>query len=191
MKAYTYLIGWTELNKYYYGVRYSKDCHPSDLFVKYFTSSKQVHKLMKQSEPDIIQIRKTFSTVEQAVKWESTVLRRLDVIHNDLWLNQNWKGRIRVFGPHTEETRRKMSLAHAGKTRSKRGPHSEETKHKMRAAAMGRKHTEETRRKMVESRTGMPHPRVMSEAGSIAVIESNKRRKGQKHGSNRPIFATG
>ena len=35
---YTYLIGWSNLNKFYYGVRYGKGCHPSDLWVKYFGS---------------------------------------------------------------------------------------------------------------------------------------------------------
>jgi hypothetical protein len=29
---YTYLIGWSNQNKYYYGVRYAKDCHPNDFW---------------------------------------------------------------------------------------------------------------------------------------------------------------
>jgi len=37
---YTYLIGWSNLNTWYYGRRTSKNCHPSDLWQKYFTSSK-------------------------------------------------------------------------------------------------------------------------------------------------------
>lgn len=28
---YTYLIGWPNLNKWYYGVRYAKNCQPIDL----------------------------------------------------------------------------------------------------------------------------------------------------------------
>jgi len=39
---YTYLIGWTSTNKYYYGVRFAKNCNPSELFITYFTSSKHV-----------------------------------------------------------------------------------------------------------------------------------------------------
>jgi hypothetical protein len=29
-KAYTYLVGWTELNKFYYGVRYSRKSNPEN-----------------------------------------------------------------------------------------------------------------------------------------------------------------
>lgn len=36
---YTYLVGWSQLNKFYYGVRFAKNCTPSDLFTTYFTSS--------------------------------------------------------------------------------------------------------------------------------------------------------
>lgn len=39
---YTYLIGWSKLNKWYYGSRTAKNCHPSELWIKYFTSSKFV-----------------------------------------------------------------------------------------------------------------------------------------------------
>jgi hypothetical protein len=57
---YTYVIGWSSLQKYYYGVRYAKNCNPLDLWVSYFTSSKRVaHYREKFGEPDIIQIRKT------------------------------------------------------------------------------------------------------------------------------------
>jgi len=59
--CYTYCIGWTVNNVSYYGVRYAKNCHPSDLWVTYFTSSKFV-KIHRENygEPDIIKIRKTF-----------------------------------------------------------------------------------------------------------------------------------
>ena len=63
---YTYLIGWSKLNKYYYGVRYAKNCHPSDLWTKYFTSSKYVKQFREENgEPDIIEIRKTFSNIKE------------------------------------------------------------------------------------------------------------------------------
>jgi len=31
--AYTYLIGWSKLKKYYYGVRFAKKSNPKDLWV--------------------------------------------------------------------------------------------------------------------------------------------------------------
>lgn len=38
--AYTYRIGWSKLNKHYYGVRYSKRSHPSDLWNKKVAKAK-------------------------------------------------------------------------------------------------------------------------------------------------------
>ena len=85
---YTYLIGWSKFNKWYYGVRYAIGCTPNDLWVDYKTSSKYVHEFTKlHGDPDIIQIRKTFNNIESARKWEETVLIRMKVIKEDKWLN--------------------------------------------------------------------------------------------------------
>jgi len=86
---YTYLIGWSEHDLYYYGVRYANNCHPSDLWVTYFTSSKYVASYIeKYDEPDVIQIRKTFPTKIKAKLWEDKVLRRLDVASNPKFINK-------------------------------------------------------------------------------------------------------
>lgn len=86
---FTYLIGWSELNKWYYGVRYSKKCHPNDLWVSYFTSSHIVSEFVKtHGQPDIVQVRKTFKTVNEARIWEDRVQRRMNVIHDPKWLNR-------------------------------------------------------------------------------------------------------
>lgn len=88
MVPYTYLIGWTDKNKYYYGVRYAKDCDPSELWVKYFTSSKHVKKFAnKHGAPDLIEIRKTFNTIDEATQWENKVLKRLNVVEDKRFLN--------------------------------------------------------------------------------------------------------
>ena len=85
---YTYLIGWSKLNKFYYGVRTARNCNPSDLFVSYFTSSKQVKRMIKEyGNPDIIQIRKTFLDKGSATKWESKVLRRINASSRNDFLN--------------------------------------------------------------------------------------------------------
>lgn len=95
IKAYTYLIGWSKLNLWYYGVRYKKGCAVDDLFVSYFTSSKVVHSLMFiHGLPDVKQIRKTFLSIKQALLWEQKVLRRIKVLKNEKWLNQNISGAI-------------------------------------------------------------------------------------------------
>lgn len=85
---YTYLIGWTSTDKYYYGVRFAKNCNPSELFIKYFTSSKHVKDYIKKhGKPDIIQIRKTFKEVKDAIQWENKVLRRMNLKENTKFLN--------------------------------------------------------------------------------------------------------
>ena len=101
MKCYTpycYLIGWSKLNKYYYGVRHAKEfyciydsgCHPDDLLTSYPTSSKKVKFYREQyGEPDVVKIRKTFNNANSAILWESKVLRRMDAMHKDKWLNDS------------------------------------------------------------------------------------------------------
>jgi ribosomal protein L37AE/L43A len=86
---YTYLIGWSKYDKWYYGVRYSKYAHPSDLWKTYFTSSQYVKEFReKHGEPDIIQIRKTFNDAKSAKDWENRVLKRMNVTSNNKWLNK-------------------------------------------------------------------------------------------------------
>lgn len=105
MKPYTYLIGWSKLNLFYYGVRFSKNCHPDDLFKTYFTSSAEVKKIrLEHGNPDIIEIRKTFESAEKARKWEHKVLARMKVANNDKWINKTEILPIL----HSEKTIKKM-----------------------------------------------------------------------------------
>lgn len=88
---YTYLIGWSELNLWYYGVEYGwryKTANPENLWKSYFTSSKKVQYLREiYGDPDIIQVRKTFKDALSAKKWEEKVLRRLNVSKQQKWIN--------------------------------------------------------------------------------------------------------
>lgn len=86
---YTYLIGWSKLDRWYYGVRWARGCHPGELWKKYKTSSKVVKAYTKiHGDPDIIQVRKTFTNSNDAVEWEEKVLTRLNVSNNTKWLNK-------------------------------------------------------------------------------------------------------
>ena len=86
--CYTYLIGWSKENKYYYGCQYGKKAHPSNIWVTYFTSSKYVKSFaLKYGKPDIIQIRKTSNSPEKIKIWEDTVLRRIGATFSDKFLN--------------------------------------------------------------------------------------------------------
>jgi hypothetical protein len=85
--CYTYLIGWSKLNTWYYGAKYGKDANPDKFWVDYFTSSKSVSKyVLLHGSPDIIEIRKTFNDIEKCQLWEMRVLKRMKSI-----------GRLNIF----------------------------------------------------------------------------------------------
>ena len=85
---YTYLIGSSNHNKWYYGVRYAKDANPDELWKCYFTSSKVVKFFTEfNGDPDIIEIRKTFDSPVKARAWESKVLNKMSVSSDDRFLN--------------------------------------------------------------------------------------------------------
>ena len=85
---FTYLIGWSQLDRYYYGCRYGKNAHPSQLWTTYFTSSNVVKQMRENfGEPDVVQIRKLHTNRHDCIVWEHKVLRRLNAAHNVRWLN--------------------------------------------------------------------------------------------------------
>jgi len=107
--CYTYLIGWSKQNLWYYGSRYSKNAKPEDLWVTYFTSSKYVKKIVKEyGDPDIIQIRKIFYSAINTQNWEKKVLRRLNVLYEDKWLNKNVGGRIYIEKQTEEHVKKRI-----------------------------------------------------------------------------------
>lgn len=109
-EPYTYLIGWTKYSKYYYGVRYAKNCNPSDLWVTYFTSSSLVQNMRDtHGEPDIIQVRKTFKERNAAILWEHKVLKRLNVLQESKWLNQSIGGVTAILQQSSEHIRKRVS----------------------------------------------------------------------------------
>jgi len=87
---YTYLIGWSKHNKFYYGRRTAKNCRPDEFWKKYFTSSKDVKSFRERfGEPDIILIRKTFPNNPDACKlWESKFLEKVNAQNNPKFLNK-------------------------------------------------------------------------------------------------------
>lgn len=161
MIPYTYLIGWVQQDKWYYGVRYSKTCHPDDLWKTYFTSSKLVKEFREiYGEPTVIQVRKTFTDALSAREWESKVLIRMNAVKSDKFLNQSYScgkfyctaeqyakrpaGRKRK--PLTEEHRKRLSEVRRGRRKTQ--------KHKdaIAAALTGKTRPIEVRQKMSETR---------------------------------------
>lgn len=145
--AYTYLIGWSKFNKFYYGVRFSKNCRPEDLWVSYFTSSKHVKFFTEEhGNPDIIQIRKVFQDNVKARLWEEKVLNKMNVLKDDRWLNRTNNKSI------DPECAIKGTLSHIGKKRS------EKTKKLISLSKIGKKDSLETKMKKSAARIGSKNP---------------------------------
>lgn len=79
MTPFTYKVTHIPSGKWYYGVRYADNCHPSDLWKTYWTSSKPINYLIEQDgyKSFEIEIRQTFKTKNEAISWEAKVLRRI------------------------------------------------------------------------------------------------------------------
>lgn len=109
---YTYLIGWTKLHKYYYGVRWANiDFPEKDLWITYFTSSKYVHEFRTiHGEPDLIQIDETFETANSAIEFEHEFLKRALAEERDKWLNQNIGGYNVIMSVELKNILRQRSL---------------------------------------------------------------------------------
>lgn len=88
-QPFTYRVRFIPTGEYYYGVRYAKNCNPSDLWTKYFTSSKKVKNLIKKYGKDSFEyeIRKIFNTSEDAILWEHRVNSRTKIWPN--YLNES------------------------------------------------------------------------------------------------------
>ena len=101
---YTYLIGWSHLDIWYYGSKYSQDADPKLFWTKYFTSSEYVATFRNENgEPDVKIVRKQgFTTPEECRWWEHKVLRRFNAAQSPRWLNKsNGDGKFHNTGMTT------------------------------------------------------------------------------------------
>ena len=92
--AYTYLIGWSNLDLWYYGVRYAQTNRKRDydLWTDYFTHSKPVkHMRAFIGEPDVIHYDKIFDSIDEARKYESKALTEHNAKESIHWLNKHDK----------------------------------------------------------------------------------------------------
>lgn len=135
MTPFTYHLYHKPTNRHYYGVRYKKDCSPGELWNTYFSSSPIVHQLIEQYGKDsfVPKVRKVFKSAEQAVRWESKFLSKVNAQHNDKWLNRH-NGSDLFIGPHTHNEQSKAKIG----SKIKGIKRSEETKAKMRDRAKDR-----------------------------------------------------
>ena len=168
---YTYYLFHIPTGKKYYGVEYKKTAHPSNLWTKYFSSSKRIKSLIKEYGKDsfVAEVRKTFETVKSAIDWEQRVLFRIKAIERDEWLNQSLSsGPFFAVGPKSEEWKEKM-----------RKPKTEEHKRKIAESHKGIMASLKTREKLSKMRKGkIAHNKGLC-ASEQAKENMSKAHKGQ------------
>lgn len=190
MKPYTYLIGWTKHDLWYYGVQFGENSDPSNLWNTYFTSSKKVQMLREDiGEPDVVEVRKHFFSQEEARAWETKVIRRLGAVQSSKWLNQTdntgnfyWQGkRPPITKEHAEklaEAKRgkKISKEHARKLHEGRrnSTNSKEHIEAYRKANLGSKRSEESKQKMRDAKLKNPNTRQNAKIAGIISAEKRK-----------------
>lgn len=100
-KPFTYLVYCKPTQQYYYGVRYSRNCHPDQLWETYFTSCKAIHRLIELYGKDqfVVSVRKVFSDPQKAVDWETRFLHKIDAANSSVWINaHNGDGKFKNKG---------------------------------------------------------------------------------------------
>lgn len=108
--AYTYLIGWRKLDKWYYGYR-NRDNPESDLWVEYFTSSKYVKEFRElHGEPDVVRVHRVFPDKNSAMVYEDRFLYKVKAVRSSRWLNRGRRGiEFRSPDKFSDESRKRMS----------------------------------------------------------------------------------
>jgi hypothetical protein len=186
MKPYTYLIKHRPTGKVYYGFRCANKTEPhEDLWKQYFTSSSKIQQLIEETGVDSfdIEIRQVFESKEQAVLWETKVLRRCKVLEDDRWINQNIAGYI----VPTEESRKKISDYHKDK------PKSDEHKQKLSASQKGKpKNSQvykslEYRELMSKLKSGKGNGRFGLEVSEETRKKISKAKKGKQTAHNKGL----
>lgn len=171
---YAYHLYHLPTNQHYYGVEYGLKANPNNLWVTYFSSSKRIKNLIHKygKESFKFKVRKIFKTTDEAIKWETKFLHKIDAKNNKHWLNQHngngdWVNKVGYllterqrlnrtkeknpfFGKkHTDETRQKMR-----KPKSYVPPKSEETKKRLSESLTGRTFSETHKKNISKGKKG-------------------------------------
>jgi len=186
MKPYTYLIKHRPTGKVYYGFRAANKVDPEqDLWQHYFTSSPGVQQLIEETGSDSfdIEIRQVFETKEQAVAWETRVLRRCKVLHDDRWINQNVAGYI----VPTEESRKKISEFHKDKPKSEEHKKNLSESQKGKAKRSTAYQTSEYRALMSKLKSGSGNGRFGKEVSEETRRRISEAKKGKQVAHNKGV----
>ena len=187
--AYFYIIKHKECGKQYAGVRYAKGCNPSELLIKYCTSSRCVKKLLQEDPYCFIIVEtKTFDTKEEAISYELEYIKKHNAHLRDDWFNQAAAKAInpeavkqtcleRYGVENWTQTEEYKKSGLGFKPGNKHGcfSRSEETKQKISKFFKGRMFSEEHKEKIREYHTG------------LKATEQTKRKMSESHrGKPRP-----
>lgn len=130
---FTYILRFKLTGQVYYGSKYSNRkydiAHPSKLWVRYFTSSNKIKKLIADHGVGSFdfEVRRIFNTAEDAHAWESKVLQRFNARRDPRFINgHNNDGKLFTYGPMSDEEKLKRC--------GPRGPRSPDVIRKIRMA---------------------------------------------------------
>jgi hypothetical protein len=158
-----------------------------DLWQHYFTSSPKVQQLIEETGQDSfdIEIRRVFNTKEQAVAWETRVLRRCRVLEDDRWINQNVAGYI----VPTEESRKKISDFHKGKAKSEEHKKNLSESQKGKPKVNSKNQTPEYRTLMSQLKSGSGNGRFGKEVSEETRRRISEAKKGKQiaHNKGKPM----
>jgi hypothetical protein len=153
---YVYRLTHKETGQFYIGYRCAnKVPAEQDLGHKYFTSSKRVKEIgFENFDSEIVAV---FFSKHDAHAHEFELI--YESISHPFCLNET--SRISRIGPHTEETKLKMSAAHKGKVKTE--AHRKALSIAKTGTTMPER-SDEYRRKLSESHTGMKKPWATKQA---------------------------
>lgn len=176
---YTYMLGWRNRDRWYYGVRFAKGCHPDDLWVKYKSSSTLVKEYARRhGDPDVIRVMRVFSTREAACNHEMRFLQRWGAVRSRRFLNRAINN---LRGQSPRGMRRKHTCATIEKMRQ-----TWAKKKKAGYVRVGRRRSAEERAAISErQRRRFADPIVRGQQAQIAAAAS-KRAAEVNRGKPRP-----
>lgn len=120
-QPFLYVIGWTQHDRWYLGSRYKAGCQTSDIWTRYFTSSKYVAEFRRQhGEPDHIEVV-FMGDPEEVRSWEHECIADFNLHTDPKWLNRGTAG-LKFHKPDmtSAATRKKISKAGRGRKMRKR-----------------------------------------------------------------------
>lgn len=124
MTPYVYRIK-SKQGHFYYGCRYAQGCSPTDFWSTYFTSSKRVRSLIEEHGKDFFEpkIVKVCRTQEEALRIERTLISRSHqlpgCLNQFLCRKDGTAVHFGTFGPCSETTKQKISIANKGRVLTK------------------------------------------------------------------------